>query len=56
MSTKFTWETKESVLKMSVKRSHSVNEGNLDTTSVYQAHLGAKGFLQVCSVNQASIG
>ena len=37
MSTEFTQETKKSVLKMSVNRDHSFNEGNLNGTSVDQA-------------------
>ena len=42
MSTEFTQETKKSVQKLSVNQAHSVNEGNMDGTSVNWAHLVTK--------------
>ena len=56
MSTEFTRALKESMQKMSVNQTQLVNEGKLYGTSANWAHSVTKGLLQVCSVNQASVG
>ena len=56
VSTELTRASKEIMAENSVNRVPLFNEGKLDRVSFNQVHSVAKGFLQVCSVNQASIG
>ena len=56
VSTELTQASKEFMQEKSVNRDHLVNKRKLDGISVDQAHSVTKGFLQVWSVNRASVG
>ena len=56
MSTELTRASKEIIAENSVNRVFMVNEGKLVRVSINEVHSVAKGFLQVCNVNQASVG